>query len=60
VKRRRDPRSDLAEQLGNQRDHSGIDAGYLFVGFLAFVVPEQDAARSAGNVGHVRAPLIED
>jgi hypothetical protein len=47
-------------QFGNQRDHAGIDAGHQPVGFLATVVAHQQPAGAAGQIGHVRAPLVED
>jgi hypothetical protein len=37
-----------------------IDLGHQLVGFLALVVPAQEAARPAGQVGHVGAPLVKD
>jgi hypothetical protein len=47
-------------QFRDQRDHHGADAGHQPVGFLALVAARQQSARSAGQIGHVRAPLIDD
>jgi hypothetical protein len=50
----------LAEQFGDQRDHAGVDAGHQPVGFLAFVVPAKHPAGAAGQIGHVRAPVVQE
>ena len=50
----------MAAQVGDQRDHAGVDAGHQLVGFLALVVARQHPAGAAGQIGHVGAPLVED
>jgi hypothetical protein len=47
-------------QFGNQRDHAGIDAGHQPVGLPTLVVPADQPAGVAGDIDHVRAPLLED
>ena len=47
----------VAAEFRDQRDHAGIDQR---VGFLSLVVPAQQPADATGQIGHVRAPLIED
>jgi hypothetical protein len=49
----------LAAELGDQRDHAGVDAGHQPIG-LALVVAAQHPAGAAGRIGHVRASLVED
>jgi len=50
----------VAAEFGDQRDHPGVDAGHQPVGFLALVAAYQQPAGAAGQIGHFRAPLIED
>jgi hypothetical protein len=49
----------VAAQLGDQRDHPGVDADHQPSGFLAPVVAHQHPAGAAGRIGHVGTPLIE-
>jgi hypothetical protein len=49
------PRSSATSET-----HSGIDAGHQPIGFLAFVIADQQPAGAAGDVDHVRASLVED
>jgi hypothetical protein len=44
-------------QLGDQRDHAGVDAGHQPVGFLPLGVAHQQPFGAAGDVGHVRAQI---
>jgi len=50
----------MAAQVGDQRDHAGVDAGHQLVGFLALVVAHQHPAGAAGRIGHIGAPLVKD
>jgi hypothetical protein len=36
-------------------DHPGVDARHQTIGFLAFVVPEEQSARATGDIGHAGA-----
>jgi hypothetical protein len=48
----------MAAQLGDQRDHAGVDARHHPIGFFALVVPAEHPAGAAGQIGRVRAPPI--
>ena len=50
----------MAAELGDQRDHAGADARDELIRFLALVVVHQHPARATGDIGHVRAPLLQD
>ena len=50
----------MAAQFGDQRDHAGADAEYQSIGLLALVVPAQYPAGAPGQIGRVRAPLVQD
>jgi hypothetical protein len=50
----------VAAEIGDQRDHAGVDARHQPIGFLSFVVAHQQPAAAAGDIGHVGAPLLED
>jgi hypothetical protein len=47
-------------QFGDQRNHAGGDADYQPIGSPAFVVPVQQPAGAAGQIGHVRTPFLQD
>ena len=47
-------------EFRDQRDHAAVDAEHEPVGFLALVIAHQQPAGVAGQIGHVRAPLVED
>jgi hypothetical protein len=50
----------VAAQLGDQRDHAGVDAGHQLIGSLSPVVEHQQFTGAAGHVRHARALLVED
>jgi hypothetical protein len=50
----------VAAQFGERRNRVGVDAGQQPIGFLALIVRAEQTARAAGQIGHVRAPLVED
>jgi hypothetical protein len=50
----------VAAQFGDQRDQPGIGPRHQPVGFLALVVPGEHPAGAAGQVGLIRAALVED
>ena len=50
----------VAAEFRDQRDHAGVDAGHQPIGFLALGVAHQQSAGTAGDIGHFRAPLVED
>ena len=43
----------VAAQLGDQRDHAGVDAGHEPIGSPAFVVPAEQPGGPAGHVGEL-------
>jgi hypothetical protein len=49
----------VAALFGDQRNHAGLDTGHHPVRFLSLVAAHQHSAGAAGQIGHVRAPLIE-
>jgi hypothetical protein len=50
----------VAAESGERRDHAGVDARDELIRFLPFVAAHQQRAGAAGQIGHVRAPLVED
>jgi hypothetical protein len=50
----------VAAQFGDLRNHLGADPRHQPIGLLALVVARQHPAGAAGNIGNVRAPLVED
>ena len=50
----------VGAQYGEQRDYSRVNADHQSIGFLALVVAQQQPAGAAGQIRHIRAPLIQD